>query len=120
MIKTRRLYEPGGKEEGYRIFVDRLWPRGISKEKAGWDEWLKEIAPGDDLRKWYHKDPSRWEEFKSLYRKELHKMPEALKRIRQLELEHGTVTFLYSSTEKEHNNAMALKEILNEYFNYSL
>ncbi len=112
MIRTRRLYDPEGSSEGYRVLVDRLWPRGISKEKAGWDKWMKEIAPTDHLRKWYNHDPARWEEFKQLYEKELADKEEGLKELLKLETEHITLTLLYSSKERELNNANALKELL--------
>jgi len=112
MIRTRRLYDPEGSSEGYRVLVDRLWPRGISKEKAGWDKWMKEIAPTDHLRKWYNHDPARWEEFKQLYEKELADKVDGLKELLKLETEHITLTLLYSSKERELNNANALKELL--------
>jgi uncharacterized protein YeaO (DUF488 family) len=94
------------------VLVDRLWPRGISKEKAGWDKWMKEIAPTDHLRKWYNHDPARWEEFKQLYEKELADKVDGLKELLKLETEHITLTLLYSSKERELNNANALKELL--------
>ena len=71
MIIIRRIYDPEKPGEHYKVLIDRLWPRGISKEKAGWDEWMKEISPSTELRKWFHHDPSRWGEFKKLYEKEL-------------------------------------------------
>mgnify|MGYP003739746895 CR=1 FL=1 len=112
MITLRRIYDPEESGEHYKVFVDRLWPRGISKEKAGWHEWIKEIAPGDELRKWYNHDPARWEEFKLLYKEELSSKQEILKRLKQLEKEHGTLTLLYSSRELKYNNAVALREFL--------
>lgn len=114
MIRLRRVYDPAEKDEGYTILVDRLWPRGISKEKANWDEWMKEIAPGNELRKWYSHDPDRWEEFKRRYREELGPADGQLARLRQLEDEHGTITLLYASAERNLNNAAALKEFLKE------
>jgi uncharacterized protein YeaO (DUF488 family) len=112
MIKTKRIYESPAEEDGFRILVDRLWPRGMQKEKAKIDLWLKEIAPSDDLRKWFAHDPQKWEEFKKKYAKELATKQGLLNEIRQIEKEKGTVTFLYSAKDTEHNNAVALKTIL--------
>ena len=112
MIKTKRIYESPAEEDGFRILVDRLWPRGVQKEKAKIDLWLKEIAPSDDLRKWFAHDPQKWEEFKKKYAKELATKQGLLNEIRQIEKEKGTVTFLYSARDTEHNNAVALKIIL--------
>jgi uncharacterized protein YeaO (DUF488 family) len=112
MIKTKRIYESPAEENGFRILVDRLWPRGVQKEKAKIDLWLKEIAPSDDLRKWFAHDPQKWEEFKKKYAKELATKQGLLNEIRQKEKEKGTVTFLYSAKDTEHNNAVALKTIL--------
>ena len=117
MIKIRRVFEPEGQDEGYRILVDRLWPRGISKEKAGWDEWMKEISPGNQLRIWYNHDPAKWTEFKRLYKNELAQKQNELKKLKQLEVKHGSLMLLYSSKEKELNNAVALKEFLSELEN---
>ena len=112
MIKIRRIYDPGKTGEGYKVLVDRLWPRGISKENAGWDEWMKEISPGNDLRKWYNHDPQKWVEFKERYRRELADKEDRLNRLKQLEREHGVLTLLFSAREKEYNNATALREFL--------
>ena len=112
MIKTKRIYESPAKEDGFRILVDRLWPRGVQKEKAKIDLWLKEIAPSDDLRKWFAHDPQKWEEFKKKYAKELATKEGLLNEIRQTEKEKGTVTLLYSARDTERNNAVALKIIL--------
>ncbi len=112
MIRIRRLYDAEESGEGYRVLVDRLWPRGISKEKAGWDKWVREIAPSDHLRKWYNHDPGKWEDFKRLYEKELADKQQLFKELLLLEAEHKTLTLLYSSKEREINNAVALKEFL--------
>jgi uncharacterized protein YeaO (DUF488 family) len=114
MIRIRRIYDPEETGEHYTVFVDRLWPRGISKEKAGWNEWMKEISPSDELRKWYNHDPERWMEFKQLYKNELIHKQDELKKLKQLEIKHGTLTLLYSSREKNYNNAAALREFLME------
>jgi uncharacterized protein YeaO (DUF488 family) len=108
MIKIKRVYDPPAKEDGYRILIDRLWPRGLTKERAKIDLWLKEIAPSNDLRKWYSHDPEKWEEFKKRYEKELKNKQNLLAKIKQLEKEKGKITLLYSTKETEYNNAVAL------------
>ena len=112
MIKIKRIYEPAANDDGFRILVDRLWPRGLSKENAKVDLWLKDIAPSDDLRKWFHHDPKKWKEFKSKYQKELEAKKELLNKIKQIEKEKRIVTLLYSAKDKEHNNAIVLNAIL--------
>jgi uncharacterized protein YeaO (DUF488 family) len=114
MITLRRVYEQEEADEGYRIFIDRLWPRGLSKEKATWDEWMKDVSPSNELRRWFSHDPSKWEEFRKLYKKELADMSGGLEKLRQLEARHGTITLLYSSREERYNNAVALKEFLTQ------
>ena len=109
MIKIKRIYNPPAKEDGFRILVDRLWPRGLSKEKAKIDLWLKEIAPSDQLRKWYGHDPRKWTEFKRKYFEELRNKDELVNLIAR-KLKEGTITFLYSSKEEKVNNGVALKE----------
>jgi uncharacterized protein YeaO (DUF488 family) len=114
MIKIKRVYDPPAKEDGYRILIDRLWPRGLTKERAKIDLWLKEIAPSNELRKWFNHDPEKWEEFKAKYEKELTNKQNLLHEIKQLEKEKGIVTLLYSTKETEHNNAVALNGFLKE------
>lgn len=111
MIKVKRIYEPPTRDDGKRVLVDRLWPRGIKKEDASIDEWLKDIAPSDALRKWFAHDPERWEEFKKKYINELKSKSDLLKRINQ-EARHKTVTLLFAAKDEKHNNAVILKEIL--------
>ena len=112
MIKIRRLYDPPQNGEGYRILVDRLWPRGVSKAKVPWDLWMKEIAPGNELRSWYHHDPGKWDEFRKRYAEELSRNPDPVAKLKALEKQHGTITLLYASTERERNNAVALRDHL--------
>ena len=112
MIKIKRVYDSPAMEDGFRILVDRLWPRGISKEKANVDLWLREIAPSDDLRKWFSHDPKKWGDFKIKYENELRDKQELLREIRKAEKEKGIVTLLYSARDEEHNNAIALSVIL--------
>lgn len=114
MITIRRIYDPAKPGEHYKVLVDRLWPRGVSKEKAGWDEWMKEISPGNELRNWFNHDPAKWGKFKQLYAKELVQKQGELKKLKQLEIKHGTLTLLYSSRDEEYNNAIALREFLME------
>jgi uncharacterized protein YeaO (DUF488 family) len=114
MIKIKRVYDMPAKEDGFRILVDRLWPRGLTKEKAKVDLWLKEIAPSNDLRRWFAHDPKKWQEFKSKYQSELKSKQELLAKIKHIEKEKATVTLLYSTEETKHNNAVALSAILGE------
>jgi uncharacterized protein YeaO (DUF488 family) len=112
VIRIKRIYEPAVEEDGFRVLIDRLWPRGIKKEKAKIDTRLKEVAPSNELRKWFSHDPKKWERFKKKYAEELASKQELLKEIRQIEKEKGTVTLLYSARDLEHNNAAALKAVL--------
>ena len=111
MIVIKRVYEPSNPSDGYRILVDRLWPRGVSKEKAKIDVWLKEIAPSDTLRKRFHHDPVRWEEFKKQYALELQEHEKDIEFIRNKAAAH-TVTLLFAAKNVQYNNAVALKGYL--------
>ncbi len=111
MIRIKRIYEPPAATDGRRVLVDRLWPRGMSKDEAKVDEWLKEIAPSDELRTWFGHDPAKWAEFRTRYREELKGHGELLDRLRA-EARKETVTLLFAAKDEEHNNAVALKEIL--------
>ena len=113
MIKTKRIYDPPSDKDGKRILVDRLWPRGIKKDAARIDEWLKDLAPTNELRKWFGHDPENWAEFKQKYKKELKRQAEALNRLRK-DSKRGRVTLLFAAKDKEHNNAVALKEIIDQ------
>jgi uncharacterized protein YeaO (DUF488 family) len=110
-IRIKRAYEKPAKDDGARVLVDRLWPRGISKEKAKIDLWLKEIAPSNELRRWYGHVPEKWPEFRSRYEAELKNRPELVDELIGL-IRKGTVTLVYSSTERERNNAVALKQYI--------
>jgi uncharacterized protein YeaO (DUF488 family) len=111
MIRVKRIYDRYEKGDGFRILVDRLWPRGVSKNKAKVNLWLKEIAPSDKLRKWFSHDPKKWEEFKKKYKNELKNKKMLIEKIKRIEKEKGTVTLLFSAKDKEHNNAIVLREI---------
>jgi len=110
-IMTKRVYDNASASDGFRILVDRLWPRGLKKEEAGIDVWLKDVAPSDGLRKWYNHDPERWNEFKKRYFEELSSNPAPVKEI-ACRAAKGKVTLLYGAKDEEHNNAHALKEYL--------
>ncbi|MDD5712490.1 MAG: DUF488 domain-containing protein [Smithellaceae bacterium] len=111
MVKTKRIYDAASPADGRRVLVDRLWPRGLTKEAAAIDEWKKDIAPSDELRKWFAHDPAKWNEFRSRYRKELQEKKEALTELRR-EAKKGTLTLLYAAHDQEHNNAVVLKELI--------
>lgn len=112
MIKSKRTYDAASDDDGYRILIDRLWPRGLSEEKAHIDLWLKDIAPSTELRKWYDHDVDKWSEFEKRYKAELKSKRELIEQIKELEKEHKTVTLLYSAKDTEHANANVLIEIL--------
>ncbi len=113
MVRVKRIYESptASSGDGKRVLIDRLWPRGLRKDEVVVDEWMKEIAPSSQLRKWFGHDPAKWEEFKRRYRQELEEKKEFLEALRK-EAKHGTVTILYSAKDTEHNNAVALKELV--------
>ncbi|MEM2872250.1 MAG: DUF488 family protein [Candidatus Caldarchaeum sp.] len=112
LIKVRRVYEGVSRDDGFRILVDRLWPRGLSKNGAVIDLWLKEIAPTDSLRKWFGHSPERWPVFKDRYFRELDGKEQLVEAILEKEKTYGTVTLLFSAKDVEHNNAVALREYL--------
>ena len=111
MVKIKRVYDKVSPDDGRRILVDRLWPRGIKKENAAINEWLKDIAPSTDLRKWYSHDPVKWGVFKKRYKIELKDKMGIIDRLRQ-ESKKGTITLLFSAKATELNNAAALKEFI--------
>jgi uncharacterized protein YeaO (DUF488 family) len=114
MIKIERIYNnPKGHDDGFRILVDRLWPRGLSKDKVRVDLWQKNIAPSNSLRKWFGHDEKKWNEFKRRYFKELEKNNESVNTILN-KLNEGSITLLYGAKEEKFNNAIALKEYLEE------
>lgn len=110
-IRIKRIYDAPGPSDGRRILVDRLWPRGVSKDRAQLDLWCKEIAPSDALRHWFHADPGDWEEFERRYRAELATKPELLRELASL-AEAGVVTLLFASRNEEQNNATVLRDQL--------
>jgi uncharacterized protein YeaO (DUF488 family) len=110
-VRIKRVYFEPNEDDGMRILVDRLWPRGLTKEKASVDLWLKEIAPSNELRKWFAHDPGKWEEFQTRYLAELKVNGEPLARLKQ-EAAKGPVTLLYGAKDEEHNEAVVLLKIL--------
>ncbi|MGB8467629.1 MAG: DUF488 family protein [Candidatus Babeliales bacterium] len=112
MIKIKRAYEKTQRGDGFRILVDRLWPRGMSKEKEHLHLWLKDIAPTTELREAFGHEVEHWQEFVHAYVKELENKTDLLKQIKQLEKEHGTVTLVYGAKDTEHNNAVVLQKVL--------
>lgn len=112
MIQIKRIYDPVGDDDGYRILIDRLWPRGFSKESAHIDLWMKEIAPSTSLRKWFHHEIENWDEFTTRYRKELKEKCTLLTELKNLGKEHKKVTLLYSAKDSMHNQAIVLLEVL--------
>jgi len=112
MILTGRLYDNKGQDCNYKILVDRLWPRGISKNKAFWDEWLRDIAPSNELRKWFGHDPGKWQEFRKRYLTELSDKNKEIQKIRDLEKKHESVILLYGSTNTEFNHANVLRDFI--------
>jgi len=116
-IQTKRIYELSDPSDGTRVLVDGMWPRGVSKDKANIDLWLKEIAPSNRLRKWFSHDPDKWETFQNDYFQELENKPETvhilIKKIRE-----GPVTLVYAAKDKNYNNAVALKNYLQNFDNH--
>ena len=111
MIKVKRVYDPPEASDGARILVDRLWPRGRKRDSLDLTDWIKGIAPSDELRHWFNHDPARWGEFQRRYFAELDTQPDALEPLLKA-ARQGDLTLLYAARETEHNNAVALKEYL--------
>src|ERR1051325_1314295 len=111
MIKLKRVYESPSPKDGLRVLVERLWPRGLTKERAALDLWLKDVAPSPELRKWFGHDPAKWKEFEKRYWKELRRQADAVDILRH-KAKEGTVTLVYAARDEEHNGALALKAFL--------
>lgn len=114
MFVAKRVYESASKDDGYRVLVDRLWPRGLTKAKAHVDLWLKVVAPSTELRKWFGHEPEKWPEFQKRYRAEMKAQTEAIGALRKLEKEHKKVTLLFGAKSEERNQAVALLKILKD------
>jgi len=111
VIRLKRVYERPSRKDGWRILVDRLWPRGLTKERAAVKLWLKELAPSTELRKWFGHDPAKWKPFQVRYRQELRGKKDAIHLLKQKSEEH-TVTLVYGARDEEHNEALVLKSVL--------
>ena len=112
-IRLKRVYDAASDDDGHRVLVERLWPRGLSKDRARVDTWLKEIAPSTELRKWYGHDPKKWDEFQRRYRHELDERPDAVVELEKL-TRSGPVTFVFAARDEEHNSAVVLRAYLEE------
>lgn len=114
-IRIKRAYEDAARSDGPRILVERIWPRGVAKDDAEIEAWLKGLAPSTDLRKWFGHDPEKWEEFRLRYQKELKKTEAAddLKELQSIVKEHKRITLVFAARDTEHNNAAALRDFLN-------
>ena len=112
MVRVKRVYEKAESKDGWRVLVDRLWPRGMKKEAAKIDLWMKDVAPSDTLRKWFGHDAKKWGDFQKKYRAELKEKAELLAELKKLEKEHGTLTLLFGARDEGHNQAVVLAEVL--------
>jgi len=111
MIRLKRAYENPSPLDGHRVLVERLWPRGVTKERAALDLWLKEVAPSAELRRWFSHDPAKWTEFQRRYKEELRDRPQEVAELRKLAAA-GSVTFVYGSRDEEHNAASVLQDFI--------
>jgi uncharacterized protein YeaO (DUF488 family) len=111
MIELKRAYEQPSPQDGFRVFVERLWPRGVRKENAQFDLWLKDVSPSPELRKWYGHDPTKWTEFQKRYRAELKERTDELNFLKE-KSRGETVTLVYAARDQEHNSALILKNVL--------
>jgi len=112
-VWLRRAYDPPTRNDGYRVLIDRIWPRGVSRERARLDEWVRELAPSDELRRWFGHDPRRWEEFQRRYRAELELKHDELDRLVS-RVAQGRVTLVYGARDEQHNNAAVVRQVLDE------
>lgn len=113
-INIKRIYDDKSENDGYRVFVDRLWPRGVKKEDAHFDEWLKDLAPTTELRKWFDHDPDRFDEFRKRYKKELQYHKEELEKLRK-KAKSEKITLLYAAKDEEMNNAVVIRDLLMDH-----
>lgn len=112
MIKIKRVYEKPANEDGWRVLVDRLWPRGMKKQAARVDVWMKDIAPSDALRKWFGHEPEKWGQFQKKYRSELRRKKDLVADLKKMAKEHGRLTLLFGARDEEHNQAIVLAGML--------
>jgi uncharacterized protein YeaO (DUF488 family) len=112
-VRAKRAYDPPEDGDGYRVLIDHVWPRGVSRERARLDEWARELAPSDELRKWFDHDPARFAEFRARYRDELRAHPARLEDLRR-RATSGRLTIIYAARDRDHNNAVVLTEVLRD------
>lgn len=112
-VWLRRAYDPPTRNDGYRVLVDRIWPRGVSKDDIDIDEWAKDVAPSNDLRKWFGHDPERWDEFQHRYRDELDRCDEIVGRLVE-RTRSGRITLVYGAHDEQHNQAVVLRDVIDE------
>ena len=112
-VRTKRIYDSAAPDDGYRVLVDHVWPRGVSKERARLDEWARELAPSDELRRWFDHVPERFAEFRTRYVQELAAHADELNEL-AARARRGTVTILYAARDREHNNAVVVSELLRD------
>ncbi len=110
-VRLKRAYERAARKDGYRVLVDRLWPRGVTKRALALDDWLRDLAPSTQLRKWFGHDPAKWRQFERRYRRELREQKQGLELLKQKSRGH-TVTLVYGARDEEHNEAVVLKAVL--------
>ena len=110
-VKLKRAYDAPTADDGARILIDRLWPRGVTKERAAIDRWMKDISPSTELRKWFGHDPARWDEFRRRYAQEVRKNSDLLDQLRSL-ARHGPITLVYSAHDEKHNDAVELRQLI--------
>lgn len=116
LVQVKRIYEPPEASDGFRILVDRIWPRGMKKETAAIDKWLKDVSPSTDLRKWFNHEPEKWTAFSEAYREELKKSA-AIDELMRYIKKHKTITLLYSAKDEQHNQAVVLQRFIKEIMN---
>jgi uncharacterized protein YeaO (DUF488 family) len=112
-VRAKRAYDPAEDGDGYRVLIDHVWPRGVSRERARLDDWARELAPSDELRKWFDHDPGRFAEFRARYRHELADQSQRLEELRRRG-RTGTLTIVYAARDRQHNNAVVLSELLRD------
>jgi uncharacterized protein YeaO (DUF488 family) len=112
-VRAKRAYDPAEDGDGYRVLIDHVWPRGVSRERARLDDWARELAPSDELRRWFDHVPERFEEFRARYREELNDKRERVEELRR-RARKGTLTIVYAARDREHNNAVVLSELLRD------
>ena len=112
-VRTKRIYDPAEPDDGYRVLIDHIWPRGVSRERARLDDWARDLAPSDELRKWFDHVPARFTEFRARYRDELADRSERLDELRA-RAASGPLTIVYAARDREHNNAVVLTELLRD------